>query len=497
MELYLDPKSIDDYKLFLKIKQLPRYDIRGRVATFPNEYASRLGQKPRRAKRVCYKPNPSMFDYERDITAMAVEKRKFCIFAEPGRGKTFMFLDYARHCVRSLPAGKCVLIVSPLMVISQTIAEANKFYGGDLEIEQVPAGKLQQWLNGDRKHRIGITNYEAFKQPIKQGDLGALIGDETSLLKSHYGKYGRGIIQLGKGIQWKLANTGTPAPNDRIEYGNHAIFMDQFPTINAFLARYFVNRGQTDNRWEMKPHALEPFYRSLSHWAFFLHEPSTYGWKDHAEPLPPIHTHFHNVPMTAEQERLTMQMSGQLIPTKAGGITKRSSWGQIAKGWYRKKRVATNKPAEILRLVDSFGGEGTIIWCLYNQEQKIIEEVFPDAASIKGETPLNERIDMIAQFKACQRKVLISKAKVLGFGLNLQVATRQIFSGLQDSYEGFYQCVKRSNRVGSILPLHVHIPLTDIEEPMVETVMRRAKMVQEDTENQERIFAKVWREQQC
>jgi SNF2 family DNA or RNA helicase len=84
--------------------------------------------------------------------------------------------------------------------------------------------------------------------------------------------------------------------------------------------------------------------------------------------------------------------------------------------------------------------------------------------------------------------VLISKPRILGFGLNLQVATRQIFSGLQDSYEEYYQAVKRSNRIGSTQPLDVYIPVTDIERPMIETVLRKAKMVEHDTQEQERIF---------
>ena len=63
-----------------------------------------------------------------------------------------------------------------------------------------------------------------------------------------------------------------------------------------------------------------------------------------------------------------------------------------------------------------------------------------------------------------------------------------ILSSCSSSYEEFYQAVKRSNRYGSTKPLNVHIPITDIERPMIDTVLRKAKMVQRDTEEQERIF---------
>jgi hypothetical protein len=315
-----------------------------------------------------------------------------------------------------------------------------------------------------------------------------MILDESALLKSHYGKYGRQCIRLGRGLEWKLCGTGTPAPNDRIEYANHAVFLDQFPTVNAFLARYFVNKGQTQERWILKPHALRPFYRSLSHWSIFMTNPAVYGWKDNVANIPPIHVHFHHVPLTQEQERIVCHKTGMLIPTRIGGIKNRTVLGMIAKGWYEGKRIPTYKPAAIYELVSGWPTESTIVWCLYDREQDTIQDVLPDAASLRGATPFDVRRTAIDEFKAGIRKQIISKPKVLGLGLNLQVATRQVFSGLQDSYESFYQAVKRSNRVGSTVPLNVHIPTTDIEEPMVATVLAKAKRVQADAEEQERMF---------
>jgi hypothetical protein len=97
-------------------------------------------------------------------------------------------------------------------------------------------------------------------------------------------------------------------------------------------------------------------------------------------------------------------------------------------------------------------------------------------------------VQIIADFQAGKVKTLISKPRILGFGLNLQRCTRMVFSGLHDSYEEYYQAVKRANRYGSTKPLHVHIPVTDLERPMVENVLRKAEMVRNDTLEQERIF---------
>jgi hypothetical protein len=302
------------------------------------------------------------------------------------------------------------------------------------------------------------------------------------MLKSHYGKWGQVCLRLGSGVPWKLALTGTPAPNDRIEYANHAVFLDAFPNVNAFLARFFVNRGQTNERWELKPHALRPFYRALSHWCVFLTDPSTYGWKDNVSTIPPIHVHIHDVDLSAEQEKAIQGETGQLFVTNLGGITSRAKLSRMA------KCDRTTKPAFIRDMIASWPDESTLVWCKYNDEQDMLAETIPGAASIDGSTPPEERQRIVDDFKAGRVRVLISKPKILGFGLNLQICTRQVFSGLQDSYEEYYQAVKRSNRVGSTRPLNVHIPITDVERPMVENVLRKARRVDADTREQEAMF---------
>jgi hypothetical protein len=435
---------------------------------------------------VPYRPSDFLFDYQRDISRMAIHKRKFSIFADCGLGKTLIYGEYARHVDKILPTGQAILIVSPLMVVKQTMAEFKKFYGDDLVFERVRSADLPGWLESGG--RFGITNFDALTDDVQRGRLGCLITDESSMLKSHYGKWGGVLLRIGKGLNWKLCGTGTPAPNDRIEYANHAVLMDAYPNVNAFLARYFVNRGQTSGRWALKPHALGPFYRSLSHWCIFLTNPATYGWRDHSSDIPPIHVHIHQVPLTSEQHGAIQNVTGGLFATQAGGIGMRSRLGQISKGRLGDQTFPTNKPGYIQRLIDSWPNESTIIWCIYNAEQEMLTKQFPEAASLSGATDMDTRERLIDEFKAGRRKVLISKPKILGFGLNLQIATRQIFSGLQDSYESYYQAVKRSNRVGSTRPLNVHIPVTDAERPMIETVLQKADRVQKDTEEQERIF---------
>jgi hypothetical protein len=269
------------------------------------------------------------------------------------------------------------------------------------------------------------------------------------------------------------------------------VFLDRAKTVNEFLACYFINRGETQNRWELKPHALRPFYKSLSDWSIFLTNPAVYGWRDNVGVTPPINVHIHHIDLTDEQRTAAQALTGNLVTTSVGGIGQRGKLSQIAKG---KNGIASNKNDFIRSLVDSWPDESTIIWCNYNDEHEQMEGTFPDAVSISGDTKESDRQSMIDRFKSGEVRTLITKPKILGFGLNLQVCTRQVWSGLKDSYEEYYQGVKRSNRIGSTRPLNVHIPVTELEVPFVENVLRKADRVEYDTNEQMRLFKEIGHE---
>ncbi len=490
MEVFLQPERITDYRLFLKIKSLPRYRIVRNRAWFPDEYAHYLGLQSAEPPGATYEPWPGLFDYQRDISRLAIRKKKFGVFLDPGWGKTLCLLEFVRYATALLPAGQCFLIFSPLMVIRQTLEEAERFYGDSLPIRHLATRDLQGFLNDPEQGRVGIVNYEALTDKLAPGRLGGLGCDESSMaFKSHYGRWGRRLIDMGKGIPWKICLTGTPAPNDRIEYASHAVFLDQFPTVNSFLAKYFVNRGQTQERWELKPHALGAFYRGLSHWSVLCANPAAFGWKDNAATIPPLHVHIHDVELTPEQTEAVWDLGGDMYGTP-GGITSRLKLSQLAKGrGAGGKEVATKKPTFIRDMIGQWRSkQSTIVWCKFNAEQDHLAKILPSSASMDGRTPHPERERMLADFKAGKVRTLISKPDVLGFGLNLQVATRHVFSTLVDSYEEFFQCVKRSNRVGSTEDLNVHLPVTSIERPMIDTVLRKAKRVREDGDEQQRIY---------
>jgi superfamily II DNA or RNA helicase len=485
MRIQLDLNSIDDYHKLLLIKSLPRYEFQGRTAIIPDEYGHMLGLTPPPVDLPPYVPSDFLFDYQAFVSHLAIRKKKFAAFIDCGYGKTAIAGEYIKYVDQVLPEDKAILMFSPLMVIDQTIAEFKRFYGDGFEIEKLPSPSLPSWAV-EGESRIAITNFEALKNRASNQNIGAIIVDESGMLAPSYGKYGQELIELGKGVEYKLCLTGTPAPNDRIEYANHAVFLDAFPTSNSFLARYFVNKGKTGERWEVRPHAVEAFYRDMSHWCIFLSNPATYGFRDNAHTIPPMHVHLHDVEMTDAQNVKARELTGSLFTNFVGGITHRSKLARIAKGG------DSLKPAYIASLLKQWPTESTLIWCKFNDEQQdlydFLKVQFQGVATITGATPYHERINIINGFKLGFIKTIVTKPEILGYGLNLQVCTRQIFSSLHDSFTKFYQAVKRSNRIGSTLPLNVHIPITEAEREMAENVFRKAQRIDHDTREQERIF---------
>ena len=147
MQIKLDTNSLEDYRRFLAIKRLPTYTIQGRMATFPDEYASFVGLDAPVSAVVDYTPSPFLFDYQRDISALAIRKRKFAVFADCGLGKQNIAFEFLRHVNRVLPDGQCALL--QLDVIERLV----KLYTNPGEIVFSPFAGVGS--EGDGSLRLG------------------------------------------------------------------------------------------------------------------------------------------------------------------------------------------------------------------------------------------------------------------------------------------------------------------------------------------------------
>lgn len=487
----IDPHNAADYPLFLAAKRLPNYRVNGNRITTNRDYLRYLdpafGTEAGREATV----SSHLWDYQAFIVKVALRKRRYAVFAEAGLGKTAIFLEWARH-VRDRIGGRKILIVSPLAVISQTMDEERKFYGANL-ITDIHHTGLDAWLDSDSP--IGITNFEKFIEPHNlRGRVGAVIIDESSVLKNADGKTRTSLIETFKGLEYKLACTATPAPNDREEYASHALFLEQIRSTNEFFARYFI---QKDNQWMLKAHAAEAFYRYLSGFSVFLRDPKRYGFADNlAGLLPPIIQEVH-VPLTPEQVQAAQDYQTgdgrQLTITgDPASLQERTKSAQIAKGFVlvdgKPVRIPSEKPKTVAELLAKHPGEQAIIWTAYDEEGEILAEAIPGAVHLYGKTPERERECIVEDFRMGHILRLITKPRLMGFGMNFQFCTVQVWSGFTDSFEQLHQGIKRSHRYGQTKQLHVYMVVTHLEEPLLRNVLSKKTTFEADASYQEDLY---------
>ena len=392
--------------------------------------------------------NPKLYEYEHDIVRWALKKGKSAIFAECGLGKTPMQLEFANQVCRH--TGKSVLVVAPLSVAHQTIREGEKF---DIHASYAPD------MSAVTTSGIYTTNYDR----ISNFDASAFAGvvlDESSILKDYTSATKQALTDMFKFTPYKLCCTATPSPNDYVELGNHAEFLG-IMSRTEMLATYFVHDGGETQKWRLKGHAQEAFFAWVASWACCMTKPSDLGYKMSGFDLPELRLHE----CICRSERIEAD-DGQIgfLPKVSMSLMGRR------KGRRDSMEIRTSKAAEIAV------GEDTpcILWCDLNAEQDELERYLGEKAfSIRGATPDNLKVEYERRWRSGERKILISKPSVFGFGMNWQHCNREVFVGLSDSFEAYYQAVRRCWRYGQTRPVDVYIVISDAEGAVKANIERK------------------------
>lgn len=408
------------------------------------DYQSFLATKAIKAKSLGIECIPSdihssLYGFQNHLVRWAVAKGRSAIFADCGLGKTFMQLEWARLI------GCKVLIIAPLAVAHQTRDESAKL---DHPIQYVRRQK-------DITHDVVITNYEMIDN-LDPASFNGVVLDESSILKSVDGKTRTKLITAFNKTPYRLCCTATPAPNDVAEFANHAEFLG-IMTRQEMLASFFVH---DDGGWRLKGHAQDAFYRWMASWAMMVRMPSDIGYPDDGYILPDLDV--EQCIIDGDAAKVAAQI-GQLFTLGLSGIE-----GRFAA---RKNSVddRVQHGAEIIRA----SNEQWIVWCGLNDEGNKIHAILPDSVSIEGADSLDSKILKLGQFLDGSKRVLITKVKIAGFGMNFQHCHNMMFLGLSDSYESWYQAIRRCWRFGQAHPVNVKVVLSDLELPILDNVMRK------------------------
>ena len=381
--------------------------------------------------------NAKLFPFQRDIVAWACQKGKAAIFAGTGLGKTPIQLEWARQ-VHNESKGN-VLILAPLAVAQQTVDEGRKF-GVDVNLCRKQADVLPG---------INITNYEMLDHFDTKQFIGIVL-DESSIIKAFEGKVRNQIVDSFRETPYKLACTATPAPNDHMELGNHAEFVGVM-SRTEMLAMYFVHDGGETSKWRLKGHAKEIFWRWVASWAVMLQMPSDLGYEDNGFKLPPLNIEQHVVDRT-------------------GYIVREAQTLQDRRD--ARRNSIDLRIAKAAALATSSEGPW-LVWCDLNVEADALRKAIPGSVEIRGSDDPEKKAQAARDFAAGKINVLISKPSIFGFGLNFQVCHKMIFTGISDSFEQYYQAVRRAWRFGQTSQVDVYVVTSEAEGAVVKNIKRK------------------------
>ena len=394
--------------------------------------------------------NPMLFDFQKDIVRWALKKGRAAIFADCGLGKTPMQLEWANQIYKR--EGGKILILAPLAVATQTQREGEKFH--------IPVNICES--QADVKEGINITNYEKLEKFVANEFIGVVL-DESSILKSFTGKVRNTIIDNFRHTPYKLACTATPAPNDYMELGNHSEFLGVM-TRSEMLSMYCVHDGGQTSNWRLKGHAEDKYWEWMASWSVFIDNPKNLGYEVEGYDLPKLNIY---------------EIVADDMPVVYGKLT----LTQRRNARRESLDVRCKRAADIV----NHSNDNWIVWCDLNDESAKLASLIKYSVEVKGSDKSSYKRDSMLNFANDKIKCLVTKPSIAGFGMNWQNCNNMIFVGLSDSYEAYYQAIRRCWRFGQAKEVNVYIIISSQEGTVKENIERK----QQDTEKMQQAMIKL------
>jgi len=417
-----------DYKEFLKTKELKTIKAGFDV---PDEWLS-----------------DRLFPFQRDIVKWALKKGKAAILTGCGTGKTVMLLSYG-DCIHRKTGGK-VLILSPLSVVKQTQREAEKFDICDVTICRT---------KDDVKDGVNITNYEMVEH-FNPDEFVAVILDESSILKSFTSKTQGLLTDMFHHTPYKLLCTATIAPNDYTEIGTSCEFLG-IMSRSEMLATYFIHDGGDTSKWRLKKAGVNKFWEWFATWAIYFNSPADLDYDTTGYDLPELMLNQIFTESQVDDYEMFVKLAETLEERRNA----------------RKESMddRTDKAADLC----NNSNEQWLVWCDYNNESTMLKSKLTDSVEVRGSDDPVFKANASIDFANKDIRVLVSKPSIYGFGSNWQNCHNMIFCGLSDSYEQFYQAVRRCWRFGQDREVNVYIIISEKEKNVLSNIKAKQERMDE------------------
>ena len=379
--------------------------------------------------------NPAAKLHQKKTLDFSLNSGRSAAFLDTGLGKSFIELEFARQCADE--TGKPSLILTPLAVAGQMIREGRKF---NIDARQI---REQSEVGAG----VMVANYERLPK-LDPDTFGAIILDESSILKSFAGRTRNMLMDAFADTPYKLAATATPSPNDHTELGNHAEFLGVMRQ-QEMLSKWFINDTSTASQdWRLKGHAVESFWSWVASWSRCATMPSDLGGDDTGYILPSIDRKLHQV----EADRSTDIEQGMLFRIPELSAT----------SFHQEKRLTMKQRCELAAELATHDKPVTV-WCETNEESALLAKLIPGAMEVRGDQSPEEKEKRLLGFVDGEFRAIVTKPKLAGFGVNWQHCSHAVFASISFSYEQHYQAVRRSHRFGQSERVRNDIVISDTE----------------------------------
>lgn len=416
------------------------------------EYSGFIADKAPRVIEAGFTPDidtPNLWDWQRDCVAWACRLGRAALLEDTGLGKTRQQVMWAKQVARH--TGRRVLILAPLAVGAQTVREGHK-----IDVD----GIAQSRTPDDVSTPIVVTNYER-AHLYNPADFVGVVLDESSILKSFMGKTKRMLIEQFGSVPYRLSCTATPAPNDHLELGNQAEFLGVMSS-HQMIARWFINDAKTFGDYRLKGHAVESYWDWVSSWARCVGVPSDLGphYSDDGYVLPELRMHYQTVGVDISENR------GESLFRQAD---------LSATGLHKERRQTAGARADrVAELVASEEQEPWCVWVETNYDADEVMRRIPGAVEVSGSMKPDEKAARLLAFSDGEIRVLVTKPKIAGFGMNWQHCARTVFNGPSYSYEALYQALRRFWRFGQTRAVDAHLVMATTEQSVWATLEDKA-----------------------
>ena len=409
-------------------------------------YSQFLEAKTKTHKPCGFEPkdlNPDLFPFQADLVRWALVRGRAALFADTGLGKTIMQLVWADEIHRR--TGRPVLILAPLAVSHQTQREGIRFGIDSVVCREMP----------DEHPGIIIANYEMLHH-FDQSAFAGVVLDESSILKSFSGTVRKQITEFASTIDYRLACTATPAPNDLIEITNHAEFLGVM-SGKEIIALFFTQDGNSTLSWRLKGHARDDFWQWLATWASAVRTPADLGYPAGDFVLPELEYIHSTVAGGVAAEGMLFAIEAQTMPERLGA----------------RRATINHRVERAAEIIEAEPGESWVVWCNLNMESAALKKRLAGSVEVKGSDTREHKEQSLNGFSDGNIRILITKPSIAGFGMNWQHCARMAFVGLNDSWEQLYQATRRCWRYGQQREVHAHIITAQIEGAVIRNIKRK------------------------